>query len=224
MDEPEKAPGSSTAARGVTGMPARGPVPQPGPGGLRRTCSAKKGRGRDRPCGRPPAQIPACGTTALGSYLGWVAVKRASGKGCITRAGGSHRAEIRCIRFQSIRVFWLRRRSVLCQCLVAWSRKAATAWVFARHGVVGHVPAHHAGQPAALHWDGLMHALPELAVDRLQLRPHPFRDRDPPVPGLPADVREAQEIERLRLPGLCVPRIASTALTCRVARLALRPR
>src|SRR6266536_3750560 len=30
----------------------------------------KKGRGRDRPRGRPPAQIPACGTTALGSYLG----------------------------------------------------------------------------------------------------------------------------------------------------------
>jgi hypothetical protein len=29
-----------------------------------------RGRGRDRPCGRPPAQIPACGTTALGSYLG----------------------------------------------------------------------------------------------------------------------------------------------------------
>jgi hypothetical protein len=29
------------------------------------------GRGRDRPCGRPPAQIPACGTTALGSCLGY---------------------------------------------------------------------------------------------------------------------------------------------------------
>jgi hypothetical protein len=28
------------------------------------------GCGRDRPFGRPPAQIPACGTTALGSYLG----------------------------------------------------------------------------------------------------------------------------------------------------------
>ncbi len=27
-------------------------------------------RGRDRPLGRPPAQIPACGTTALGSCLG----------------------------------------------------------------------------------------------------------------------------------------------------------
>src|SRR5271165_1495512 len=42
-------------------------------------------------CGRPPAQIPACGITALGSYLGCVAAKRASGKGCITRTGGSHR-------------------------------------------------------------------------------------------------------------------------------------
>ena len=27
-------------------------------------------RGRNRPHGRPPAQIPACGTTAPGSYLG----------------------------------------------------------------------------------------------------------------------------------------------------------
>ena len=29
------------------------------------------GRGRDRPYGRPPAQIPASGTTALGSCLGF---------------------------------------------------------------------------------------------------------------------------------------------------------
>jgi hypothetical protein len=28
-------------------------------------------RGRDRPCGRPPAQIPACATNALGSCLGY---------------------------------------------------------------------------------------------------------------------------------------------------------
>jgi hypothetical protein len=38
-------------------------------------CSVMKGfmvanPGRDRPCGRPPGQIPACGTTALGSCLG----------------------------------------------------------------------------------------------------------------------------------------------------------
>jgi len=32
--------------------------------------TSKWSRGRDRPHGRPPAQIPACGTTALGSCLG----------------------------------------------------------------------------------------------------------------------------------------------------------
>jgi hypothetical protein len=32
--------------------------------------SGPDGRGRDRPCGRPPAQIPASGITALGSCLG----------------------------------------------------------------------------------------------------------------------------------------------------------
>jgi peptide/nickel transport system substrate-binding protein len=34
------------------------------------TLDAYSSRGRDRPRGRPPAQIPACGITALGSYLG----------------------------------------------------------------------------------------------------------------------------------------------------------
>ncbi len=37
--------------------------------GLRVMTNAHTDRGRDRPCGRPPAQIPACGTTALGSCL-----------------------------------------------------------------------------------------------------------------------------------------------------------
>src|ERR1019366_9539672 len=82
-----------------------------------------RGRGRDRPHGRPPAQIPACGTTALGSYLGCLAGRRTSGKGCIVRTRGSHRVAIRCIRSQLTRAFWLRRRSVLCQCRVTWSRK-----------------------------------------------------------------------------------------------------
>ena len=31
------------------------------------------GRGRDRPCGRPPAQIRTCGITAYGSYFGCLA-------------------------------------------------------------------------------------------------------------------------------------------------------
>ena len=40
---------------------------------------AENRRGRDRPYGRPPAQIPACGITALGSCLGCVAAKRSLG-------------------------------------------------------------------------------------------------------------------------------------------------
>src|SRR4051812_33710553 len=34
-------------------------------------------RGRDADCSTPPAQIRTCGTPAYGSYLGWVASKRA---------------------------------------------------------------------------------------------------------------------------------------------------
>jgi len=39
-------------------------------------------RGRDRPCGRPPARIRTSGIAAYGSYLGWLASKRTSGYGC----------------------------------------------------------------------------------------------------------------------------------------------
>jgi hypothetical protein len=38
------------------------------------------GRGRDRPCGRPPARIPACGTTALGSCLRFWQQRARSGR------------------------------------------------------------------------------------------------------------------------------------------------
>jgi len=74
----------------------------------------------------------------------------------------------------------------------------------ARHAVVGHVPAHHAGQPAALHRNGLMHAPPQLVFNLLQLRPHPLGDRDPLHPELPAlrrraDMREPEKVERFRL-------------------------
>ena len=61
-------------------------------------------RGRDRPCGRPPAQIPASGTTALGSCLGCERRSARSGKGCRMRAGGSHRVARRSIRSQVRRV------------------------------------------------------------------------------------------------------------------------
>jgi hypothetical protein len=76
----------------------------------------------------------------------------------------------------------------------------------AGHCVVGHVAAYHAAQPPPLLRDGLVPALPELVFDLFQLCPHPLRDGDPPDlemsrPGLPADVREAEETGRLRLPG-----------------------
>ena len=47
----------------------------------------------------------------------------------------------------------------------------------AGHRVVGHVPAHHAGQPSALLRDGLVQAPPELVFNLLQLRPHPSSSR-----------------------------------------------
>src|SRR6266516_6229662 len=51
-----------------------------------------------------------------------------------------------------------------------------------------------------------MPACLELVFDLPELGPHPLCDRDapqrePPAPGLPADVREAQEVKRLRLSG-----------------------
>ena len=47
-----------------------------------------------------------------------------------------------------------------------------------------------------------MHALSELVLDLSQFRPHPLRDGNAPQPetpvlGLPAEVREAEEVERL---------------------------
>src|SRR5512132_2070359 len=43
----------------------------PGPRRFGATEGLSSYRGRDRPCGRPPAQIPACATDALGSCLGY---------------------------------------------------------------------------------------------------------------------------------------------------------
>ena len=70
-----------------------------------------KHRGRDRPCGRPPAQIPASGITALGSCYEYLAANRFSGNGCLITAVGSQRSTMRSIRSQVTRVFWLRRPS-----------------------------------------------------------------------------------------------------------------
>ena len=72
----------------------------------------------------------------------------------------------------------------------------------ARHSRRGAL--HHATQPLPLSRDGLVPAPLELVLDLAQLRPHPFRDGDTPQPepaavGPRADVREAEEVEDLRL-------------------------
>src|SRR5918994_6843573 len=72
------------------------------------------------------------------------------------------------------------------------------------HSVVVDVPADDRGQPSPHLRDGIMPALPKLAVDLLQLRPQPLPHGQPQhneasLPRLPADVREAEEVERLGL-------------------------
>src|SRR5215469_550676 len=75
-----------------------------------------------------------------------------------------------------------------------------------RHSVVADVATYHRLQPLTLFGDGFVHAPLKFGFHRVQLRLQPFADRLPQhrkhsvAPLLHADVRKAQEIERLRLP------------------------
>ena len=74
-----------------------------------------------------------------------------------------------------------------------------------RHPVVPQVSSDDRPQPRAHDWDQGMHASPQLGFDLAPLRRQPLPDRlphhrEPPIPLLPADMREAEEGERLRLP------------------------
>jgi hypothetical protein len=75
-----------------------------------------------------------------------------------------------------------------------------------RHPVVSGVSTYHRLQPFALFWDGFVHAPPKLGFHRVQLRLQALADRLPQhgkpsiTPLLYADVRKAQEVERLRFP------------------------
>ena len=65
--------------------------------------------------------------------------------------------------------------------------------------------SHHTAEPGSLLGDGVMPASLELVLDLGKLGPHTLRDGfalEPELPGLglPANVREAQEVERLWLP------------------------
>jgi hypothetical protein len=75
----------------------------------------------------------------------------------------------------------------------------------AGHGEVGEVSVHHASQPLPLQGDGFVPASLELFFDLTQLGPHSLLDRGAPDPepsalGRRAQVREAEEVERLGLP------------------------
>src|SRR5712692_10926638 len=70
------------------------------------------------------------------------------------------------------------------------------------HPVVTDMPTHDLAQPCTHHWDRVVQTSPQLGLDLAQLRLHPLPDRlphhrEPSIPLLPADVREAEEVERL---------------------------
>ena len=74
------------------------------------------------------------------------------------------------------------------------------------HSVIADVSTHHRPQPLACVLDGSVHAQSQLGFHRVQLRLQPLTNRLPQnreasvAPLLPADMREAEKVERLRLP------------------------
>ena len=77
------------------------------------------------------------------------------------------------------------------------------------HSVVVEVSPQHARQPAPLLGDRPVPASPKLLVEGFQFRPQPLFDGDPPepeapVPGLPTNMGEPQEVKRLRLSKLAI--------------------
>ena len=109
------------------------------------------------------------------------------------------------IRSQRTRPFWLRRDSARCQSRPTWNRKTQRVGVL-RHTVIPDVPPHHRLQPLAQFGDGFVHASLKFGFYLVQLRLQSFAYRLPQhskssvAPFLYADVRKAQEVERLRFP------------------------
>jgi len=74
----------------------------------------------------------------------------------------------------------------------------------AGHGVVVEVSSNHLAEPQPLLGDRQVHAPPHLSFELVQLCSQPLRigdalEHETPLPGLLTDMREAQELERLRL-------------------------
>src|ERR1039457_1403911 len=83
--------------------------------------------------------------------------------------------------------------------------KCAQCWCMPRHCVVLKVASDDELQPLAGASQRLVHALPQLPLDGLELGAHllsrcfPPDDKADSIPGFPTGMREPQEIERLRL-------------------------
>jgi hypothetical protein len=72
-----------------------------------------------------------------------------------------------------------------------------------RHRVIGEVTSHYLAQPLSLLGDRFVHSLPKFNLESFQLRAHPIPACLSPElkvasMGSPADVPEAQKVERLR--------------------------
>src|SRR5438128_9770231 len=83
--------------------------------------------------------------------------------------------------------------------------KAVQRGAVERHSIILVVPSQHRSDPLALLFQWIMHSSPKLLFQSFQLRLHslPHRlahYREPSPSRLPADVREAQKVERLRFP------------------------
>jgi hypothetical protein len=74
-----------------------------------------------------------------------------------------------------------------------------------RHPVVADVPRNNRAQPLTLHWDRRVHASPQFGLDRVELRLQALAHRLPQHRKASiasfgrTDMREAKEVERLRL-------------------------
>jgi hypothetical protein len=148
-----------------------------------------------------PAQIPACWITALGACLGFWRRSARSGRApsqeqAVTtgsRYGSSVPVEMVALAAAPERLELVPNHLITeARCRVG----------VARHGIVVELPSYHASQPPPLLRYRQMDTSLELKFGLRQLCPHPLRDRDPlqPEPSLlplPADVREAEEVERL---------------------------
>ena len=100
------------------------------------------------------------------------------------------------------------------------------------HRVVREVSAYHSAEPLSLDRYGQVASPKERLADLLQLRPQSVLHRvpkqhEPPRPRLPADVREAQEVEgfRLAMPTLATPLLGepAEAQQPRLVRVELEP-